>query len=179
MATFDRTDTLTDGGASESEDTRQMLLEKLSQFHALFFVTREEGDDISIVPMTVLDCDEDGTLWFAAGRNSGKVKHVERRGAVYLVGQSGSSLFVTAHANASLETGMQARNAKWSEALRVWFPGGPTDPEYALIRATVTEGEYWDTSGSNKLFYLADAVKAYLTKTRPEIPEGDMHGKLE
>lgn len=36
----------------------------------------------------------------------------------------------------------------WKPFLKAWFPKGLDDPDLALLKVTVTEAEYWDTSSS-------------------------------
>ncbi len=66
-------------------------------------------------------------------------------------------------------------NEVWKEPFKVWFPGGKTDPEIALIAVTLDEAEFWDNQGMNKVQYVFESAKAYLTGTTPETDEGDQH----
>jgi general stress protein 26 len=52
---------------------------------------------------------------------------------------------------------------------RAWFPKGPDDPEVAVLRVDVHEGDYWEASSSKIVMrakYLAAAV------TGGEVPVG-------
>ncbi|HEY4088470.1 MAG TPA: pyridoxamine 5'-phosphate oxidase family protein [Bryobacteraceae bacterium] len=65
----------------------------------------------------------------------------------------------------------------WSEAFRVWFPGGPSDPTLALIGVQPIDAEYWDNGGSNKLKCLFEAAKAYVKGEKPDVGDPDQHTK--
>jgi general stress protein 26 len=67
--------------------------------------------------------------------------------------------------------------ALWKEPYRAWFPGGPDDRDAVLIAVAADYAEFWDTSGVNKLKYLFEAAKAYASGIRPEIDEGEQHGR--
>jgi general stress protein 26 len=51
----------------------------------------------------------------------------------------------------------------WKEAWKVWFPGGKSDPNIALLKFSALEGEFWDNAGMHGLKYVYQAAKAYMT----------------
>ena len=55
----------------------------------------------------------------------------------------------------------------WSEALRVWFPKGPEDPDITLIKVEVDTAEYWDAPSSAWVYAMGYA-KARLTGEPPK-----------
>ena len=57
----------------------------------------------------------------------------------------------------------------WSEAWRVWFPGGKDDPSLCLIRVEAREAEYWDNAGTQGIKYVLEAVKAYAKGETPAV----------
>jgi general stress protein 26 len=61
----------------------------------------------------------------------------------------------------------------WQEAWRVWFPDGKQSADLCLLRVAPTNGEYWDVSGQREITFVFDAVKAYVTGTKPERREED------
>lgn len=55
----------------------------------------------------------------------------------------------------------------WSDAWRVWFPQGKSDPAICLIQIEPLEGEYWDSSGARGLKHAFQAARAYATGQQP------------
>ena len=49
---------------------------------------------------------------------------------------------------------------------KAWFPGGPTDPDLALLQVRITQAEYWDVTDS-KMVQLAKMAKAAVTGEPP------------
>ncbi len=41
------------------------------------------------------------------------------------------------------------------------------------------EGEFWDNEGFNKIKYLFESAKAYVTGQTPEVAEGEQHGVVQ
>ena len=66
----------------------------------------------------------------------------------------------------------------WREPFRVWFPGGPEDPDLRLLVVEPLVAEYWDNRGTNGLEYMFEAAKAYVSGTRPDVDGGDQHGRV-
>ena len=58
-----------------------------------------------------------------------------------------SNKFATVFGQASILRDQALIDDVWSEAWKVWFPGGKTDPDICLILVAAIEGEYWDSSG--------------------------------
>ena len=68
----------------------------------------------------------------------------------------------------------QKLNELWFEGLRVWFPGGPDDPELALLTVEVEEAKYW-TNAASVVTYAWAYVKAAVTHKSPSPSEiGDV-----
>jgi general stress protein 26 len=59
----------------------------------------------------------------------------------------------------------------WQDSFKVWFPDGKEDTSIELIQLVSEEGEYWDRTGVQKLKYLFEAGKAYVSGDQPEVGE--------
>jgi general stress protein 26 len=53
-------------------------------------------------------------------------------------------------------------HALWKATYRAWFPGGPDDPDSAILTVRVERIEYWDVP-TNRLVRVWCAVKAMAT----------------
>ncbi len=49
------------------------------------------------------------------------------------------------------------KQALWSPLAKAWFPGGPTDPDQALLAVRIRHAENWDVQESKmvQLFKMA------------------------
>ena len=59
----------------------------------------------------------------------------------------------------------------WSEAWRVWFPQGKTDPSLCVIKFVSEVGEYWNNTGLNGLKYVFESLKSLAQGTPPKANE--------
>jgi general stress protein 26 len=53
---------------------------------------------------------------------------------------------------------------------KAWFPKGPEDPEIAVVRVDVSEGDFWEASSSKVLFYARYMLAA---ATGGQVPVGE------
>ena len=54
----------------------------------------------------------------------------------------------------------------WNKIAEAWFPGGPTDPDLALVQVRIVHANYWDVK-SSKLVQLFAMAKAAVTGKPP------------
>jgi general stress protein 26 len=87
--------------------------------------------------------------------------------------------FVSVSGHARVVRDLPTIEAVWSDAWKVWFPGGKTDPDLALIAVTPTAAEYWDNKGSKGLAYLFQAAKAYVSGTSPDTHNDERNAKVQ
>src|SRR4029079_1600349 len=77
--------------------------------------------------------------------------------------------FASVHGNAYIVRDRALIEKLWSEAWRIWFPGGKDDPSLCLIRVEAREGEYWDNAGTQGVKYVLETVKAYAKGETPNV----------
>jgi general stress protein 26 len=58
----------------------------------------------------------------------------------------------------------------WNPMYKAWFPKGEDDPEIAVLKVTVTEGDYWEAT-SGKIVMMAKYAFAAATGAKVEIGE--------
>jgi len=97
-----------------------------------------------------------------------KIAEIDANPAVSVTFQSRAQ-FASVHGNAYIVRDRALIEKLWSEAWRIWFPGGKDDPSLCLIRVEAREGEYWDNAGTQGVKYVLEAVKAYAKGETPNV----------
>jgi general stress protein 26 len=157
-------------------DTREHLHTLIRDFRSAMLTTRTDGGGLHVRPMAVAKLKPDEELYFATGLSSPKVAEISKNPAVTVTFQS-SSEFAVLDGKARVVKDRALINELWSEAWRVWFPGGKDDPNLCLLAVTPTSAEYWDNSGAEGFKYLYEGLKAVLQKRTPETDE-KQHAKV-
>jgi general stress protein 26 len=97
-------------------------------------------------PMSALEMDAQGALWFFTDVNSAKV---DRLGAVNLsFVDGGKSAFVSLAGRGELNTDRIRIRGLWNAFAKPWFPEGPESPNLALLKFIPDTADYWDGPSS-------------------------------
>lgn len=138
--------------------------------------TRNDEGKIFSRPMTTIDIDDDGTIWFFTNEQSEKVEEQERDSTVYLMYcDPGKQTYV--HIDGFSEAIRDNEKIKelWTPTLKAWFPQGVDDPNLCLLKVKAEEAYYWDSS-SSKMIVFFRMVKAILSHEKYDEGEtGALH----
>ena len=112
--------------------------------------------------------DEGATLYFFISRTSDiatQVAHDDQVNVSYT--DPGKDSYVSVSGRALIVEDMGKKEALWSAMAKAWFPGGPTDPDLALLQVHISHAEYWNVKES-KMVQLVKMVTAAITGNPPE-----------
>lgn len=157
--------------------------EAVSKLHDIIKVTRTcmlitsgKSGKNATRPMSVVDVDADGNIWFFAGSHSNKVKDIEEDQQVQLVfSHPGKEAYMDIHGRASVEKDAQYLHEKWNPLVKAWFPEGVNDPALCLIRIKPDDAYYWDIEGSKNGSMVRIVLSAVTGKKSEEGVHGQMH----
>ena len=156
---------------------RELLFDLIEDFDTAMLLTRTAEGRMHARPMAVAKLEPDGDAYFVAHANSPKAREIQANSEVVVTFQS-SSQFAAVIGHAELVRDQALLDEVWSEAWKIWFPGGKADPNVCLIRVRATDGEYWDNAGAQGIKYAYEAAKAYLKGRTPEV-DADQHAKVK
>lgn len=159
-------------------DQLDRIHELLKQFDTAMLVTQGQEACPRGRPMAIAKVEPNCGLWFFTGTDTGKVHAIKDDQQVLVVCQDEHSRYVALQGVAELVANRQKAHELWREPYRTWFPQGVDDPELLLIFVRPTEVEYWNSRGIKGLRYMFEAVKSYATGTRPQVREGEQHGRV-
>jgi general stress protein 26 len=133
----------------DAESGINKLKELVDTVNICLFCTDLKNDDGATArPMTVLDVCEKGNLWFFSHVNSDKNRVIKADSQVQLYfahPPKGNYMIVNGNAEIIMDTAKVAE--LWSPQQEIWFKGGKTDPNIAIIKVTPKNAYYWDTEG--------------------------------
>ena len=157
--------------------SREKLIGILKTFRNAMLVTQHEGKSLRSRPMALIKVEEpSGDVWFLTSFESGKVDDIQTSSEVCVALQD-EKKFLSLSGHATIARDRKKIEELWTEEAKVWFPKGKDDPDLAVIHVIPTEGEYWDNAGSNRIKYLVQSVKAYVTGTTPNLDQSQ-HGAV-
>jgi general stress protein 26 len=153
---------------ASTTETKQHLFDVLKGFDTAMLVTHSSGNGLHARPMAVAELRPGADMYFSTSLQSPKIAEISSNPAVAVTFQSRSQ-FASVYGNAYVVRDRALIERLWSEAWRVWFPGGKDDPSLCLIRVEAREAEYWDNAGTQGIKYVLEAVKAYAKGETPAV----------
>jgi general stress protein 26 len=124
--------------------------------------TVDHDGSISSRPMATQNEPFNGTLWFLTRGSSDKVHEIATDRHVTLNYASPSdSKYIALKGKASVTNDRGKIKQLWNPMYKAWFPKGEEDPDIAVLKVEITEGDYWEANSSKLIMgfkYLAAAV---------------------
>ena len=149
------------------QDAARGKLWNMIQKYRFAMMTTVEGEALRSRPMTTIDRDFDGSLWFFAKADSTAVLALREHAEVCLsYSDAGNFDFVCVAGPATVVTDVAKKVELWKPAVQAWFPEGAESPLNVLVKVTPNHAEFWD-SKSNKLVQLFTLAKALVSGVPP------------
>jgi len=162
---------------ADNTDKRGNVYDILKGFSTAMVVTHGLDGKHRARPMHIAELDQQaGQVRFLTGHGA-FADEVQKESGVLLVFENENSAYLSLRGKARIERDKDKVKAIWKEPYKVWFPQGPGDPEIVLVEVDLTEAEYWDNRGMNKLEYLFEAAKAYVKGQKPDVKDEEQHAK--
>ena len=161
-----------------TENQRELLWDLIKDTRFAMFTTRHANGHLHSRPMTTQNSkvDEDDSLWFFMSRSGDPVADIGADPTVNVAyANPGKDSYVSVSGSAEIVDDADRKKRLWNKMNDAWFPGGPTDPDVALVRVRITHANYWDVKES-KVVQFWEMAKAAVTG-KPPRDLGD-HGKV-
>lgn len=153
------------------EEARKKIGGLVKGIHIAMMTTLTGDGKMSSRPMAVQDAPFEGTLWFLTRAGSEKVGELSRDHDVMLTfAEPKDSKYIALKGTGSVSRNPAKVKELWNPMYKAWFPKGEDDPEIAVLRVDVEEGDYWEASGSKVVMLAKYAVAA---ATGGKVPLGE------
>lgn len=141
-----------------------------------FFCTNiKTGLPLSVRPMSVLQVDEAGNLWFMSQNDSNKNAEITQDPFTHLFFQENkNSGFLNIYGITEIITDGAKIDELWNPLLKVWFQGGKDDPKISLLKVVPTNVYYWDTKHGEAIAFIKMATSIIIGKTMDDSVEGKL-----
>ena len=93
--------------------------------------------------MTNLPLGKGMVIWFATGLSTNKIKDIKKNPTVSVfVDDPDDQTYASIVGKAEIVNDNRMLNKFWQEPFGFFFPGGPSDPDYCLLKITPKKVEY-------------------------------------
>jgi general stress protein 26 len=152
------------------------IKELADQANICFFCTESStGQTKGARPMSILQVDDDGTLWFVSPKGSDKNHEIASNPSVrlYFHGSAHSDLMYLI-GEAYLHQDRSKIKEIWNPFLKTWFTEGQDDPRISIIKVKPSEGYYWDSKHGNVVATIKMVIGSAIGKTIDDSVEGTL-----
>jgi general stress protein 26 len=127
-------------------------------------------------PMSPVETDDMGHIWFFSNRNSEKNKDIKINPHVQLIfSNMQDSEFLSVYGVAEVIHDRQKFEELWTPLVKVWFPDGINDPDLTLINVKPLSAHYWDTRNGKMVSMLKMAAAVFTGRIMDGGVEGDLN----
>ncbi len=159
----------------QGQEAVQKLKALIEKAKTCFFCTGiKTGIPTNAIPMTALEVDDDGNIWFISKKDSTKNRDIEQDPFTHLFFQASTySDFLNVYGISEITIDQEKVEKLWQPTFNTWFED-KDDPSISLIKVIPTEAHYWE-SKDGQLIALAKMALSVFTGERNDIGrEGDL-----
>lgn len=136
-------------------------LSKLVEGMSVAMMTTVDDDDALVSrPMSPLEMDAHGAMWFFTDLRSEKIEHL--RAVNLSFADADKSIYVSISGRGEVHAEQARINELWTAFARPWFPEGKDSGNVALLKFVPSTAEYWDAPHSKmvRMFAMAASIVA-------------------
>lgn len=146
---------------SQANESMEKVAELVKEIRFAMMTTQEHDGTLHSRPMTTLQMDEDGCLWFFTNQHSFMVDDIQEQAHVNLAyARTDKQDYLSVAGSAEVVRDREKMQALWTAWIKPWFREGLDDPDLALLKVRVDTADYWEAPGSavKRLYGLAKGV---------------------
>ncbi len=153
--------------SDEIKLTDEAALNKLKELaegiRVCMFETGPHASEIR--PMSTLEVDTKGNIWFFSAAESEKNKQISFHPDVRLVySDNTNSKYLVVDGDATIIEDRLKAAMLWTPVAKAWFPEGVDDPNLRLICVHPHKAHYWDVKYGKMIAFLQMAAAAVTGK---------------
>lgn len=143
---------------TQSTPERVKLGELIVDMSVAMLTSLNESDSMNSKPMSPLEMDSEGAIWFFTELNTSKTANLSTANLAFLDSSNGT--YVSLSGRGEIHKNSEDIHRLWTVFAKPWFPDGPDSPNLALLKFIPNAAEYWDAPHSKtiRLFSIAASI---------------------
>lgn len=153
------------------------IKEMAEDIKTCMFCTDLSSRPVPVRPMSVLEVDDHGNLWFLSSRNSNKNLEIKQDEDVQLIFADNADFeYLSVYGKAVIYTDRNHLDEVWTSIAKTWFEEGKDDPNATVIKVATTDAYYWDTKSGKMITMLKYALGALVGSS---VDDNSLEGRLK
>ena len=143
---------------TQSTPEQVKLGELIEDMSVAMLTTLNESDSMDSKPMSPLEMDSEGAIWFFTELNTSKTANLSTANLAF--SDSSNGTYVSLSGRGEIHKKSEDIHRLWKVFAKPWFPDGPDSPNLALLKFIPNAAEYWDAPHSKtiRLFSMAASI---------------------
>lgn len=122
------------------------LHDMIKDIKIAMLTTVESNGCLRSVPMTTMQTECEGLVWFFTNFDSQKVEDIRLNSCINVTySDVHKNVFVSVTGKAEVVKDPLKMQELWKPVLTAYFPDGLEDPDLGLLKVSIDEAEYWDS----------------------------------
>jgi general stress protein 26 len=145
----------------QAHEELQDVAQLVEEIKFAMMTTEEDDGTLRSRPMSTMQMDAAGNLWFFTGLDSPKVEEALQHRQVNLsYARPDKQDYLSVSGIAEVVRDKEKMRSLWTPWIKPWFPNGLDDPNLVLLKIAITEAEYWVAPGSavKRMYGLAKGI---------------------
>jgi general stress protein 26 len=144
-----------------NEDAVKKIKDFVDDIKFCMFCTSVTDMPFRTRPMSTLEVDEEGNLWFFSAKSSDKNDEIKDNDTVQLIYSKNSDVhFLTITGKATIVQDQAKKDELWNPIVKAYFPQGKDDPDLSLVKIKPEAAHYWDTINGKMITWFKMAASA-------------------
>jgi general stress protein 26 len=144
-----------------NEDAVKKIKDFVDDIKFCMFCTSVTDMPFRTRPMSTLQVDEEGNLWFFSAKSSDKNDEIKDNDTVQLIYSKNSDVhFLTITGKATIVQDQAKKDELWNPIVKAYFPQGKDDPNLSLVKIKPEAAHYWDTINGKMITWFKMAASA-------------------
>jgi general stress protein 26 len=158
-----------------NEDAVKKIKDFVDDIKFCMFCTSVTDMPFRTRPMSTLEVDEEGNLWFFSAKSSDKNDEIKNDDTVQLIYSKNSDVhFLTITGKATIVQDQAKKDELWNPIVKAYFPQGKDDPNLSLVKIKPEAAHYWDTINGKMITWFKMAASAVTGKQNNVGVEGKL-----
>jgi general stress protein 26 len=159
-----------------NEDAVKKIKDFVDDIKFCMFCTSVTDMPFRTRPMSTLEVDEEGNLWFFSAKSSDKNDEIKDNDTVQLIYSKNSDVhFLTITGKATIVQDQAKKDELWNPIVKAYFPQGKDDPNLSLVKIKPEAAHYLDTI-NGKMITLFKMAASAVTGNQADV---GVEGKLK
>jgi len=144
-----------------NEDAIKKIKDFVNDIKVCMFCTSVTDMPFRTRPMSTLEVDDEGNLWFFSAKSSDKNDEIKNDDTVQLIYSKNSDVhFLTITGKATIVEDQAKKDELWNPIVKAFFPEGKDDPNLSLVKIKPEAAHYWDTINGKMITWFKMAASA-------------------